>query len=141
MKSCNSCKYQPGCAGWHCSCEKKSKEDYCCDNYTPEGWISVEDRLPEELKMVLVYSKSNGVWIGRYSGTAFILIDDLGIDEGVTHWMPLPNNPSKSLTSYNRKVGFEIKLKNEPRRKSLFEERSRKLIDEILNQIEQENRK
>lgn len=93
MKSCNSCKYQPGCAGWHCSCEKDSKEDYSCDGYTPEGWISVKDKLPTEMEYVLVYC-SEGVWIGkRISETEYVLVDDLGINSTVTHWMPLPNQP------------------------------------------------
>jgi len=69
--------------------EKLSKDD---------GWISVEDRLPEVWQDVLVldrwtfhydsYLKSNGMWFINntfYTEEAYA--------SNVTHWQPLPNQP------------------------------------------------
>lgn len=64
-------------------------------------WISVEDRLPEIAKMVLVYTKNGvidtawrtgfsipqGKW-DTYSGAIY------GNDK-ITHWMPLPEPPKE----------------------------------------------
>jgi hypothetical protein len=52
-------------------------------------WISVEDRLPEESCIVLVYHKGLGVMVSFY---------DKKINWGIlrasiTHWMPLPDPP------------------------------------------------
>lgn len=99
MKSCDSCKYQPGCENWHYFCEKESGYGYYCDNYIPEGWVNVNDALPELGLYVLVYSVNTiGVWIGkRVSETKFVLVDDYGYDDGITYWMPLPNSPLEVL--------------------------------------------
>ena len=51
-----------------------------------EGWISVEDRLPEdEIKHCLLYDGEVIYW-GFYDSGAFSA-------KGVTHWQPLPNPP------------------------------------------------
>lgn len=33
----------------------------------------------------------------RISETDYALVDDLGIDNMVTHWMPLPNQPETEV--------------------------------------------
>lgn len=60
------------------------------------GWISVEDRLPEEPCAVLVVVYGNAVCVARYNypgcfETGFGMRFSAG--NGVTHWMPLPEPP------------------------------------------------
>ena len=58
------------------------------------GWISVEERLPEEDTIVLV-------WCGEYAVYNYLRDDmwytgycDISTDDGgITHWMPLPEAP------------------------------------------------
>jgi hypothetical protein len=68
----------------------------------PHKWISVEDRLPEENADVLIY---RGGFIGdlmnvyTYKGHNE-WEDEYGYwsrtdDEGITHWMPLPEPPTE----------------------------------------------
>lgn len=69
----------------------------------PYEWISVEDRLPEPNKNVLVYAFYHGRWQivkGWYS----ILFKKFHIcnsdyqgsmDVPVTHWIPLPSPPTE----------------------------------------------
>lgn len=64
-------------------------------------WISVKDRLPEELTPVLIYTEAktdepvsmgfleDGKWTDGYSGRGIVLIQQ----ELVTHWMHLPPPP------------------------------------------------
>lgn len=63
-------------------------------------WISVKDRLPEELTPVIAFTEAidqgiciafreNGLWIDGDSGHGIVLIQQ-GL---VTHWMPLPDPP------------------------------------------------
>ena len=53
---------------------------------TVQEWISVEDRLPDVGKFVLIYSEINGVCLDYHDGATFGYYD-------VTHWMPLPQPP------------------------------------------------
>ncbi len=59
------------------------------------GWISVDDNLPEERELVLVYCTDSGC-----VGTAWMVGDEWCISEpqaigraNLTHWMPLPEPP------------------------------------------------
>ena len=53
---------------------------------TVQGWISVDDRLPDVGNIVLIYSETYGVCLDSYSDDTFDYFD-------VTHWMPLPQPP------------------------------------------------
>ena len=75
-------------------------------------WISVEDRLPEQLDDVLVCEKweplpfvayigSDGIWTANHChlecdtgiwGNGGIIIDNFE-SKDITHWMPLPSPP------------------------------------------------
>lgn len=51
-------------------------------------WISVKDRLPKDGDKVLVSLKSGDACCGEYCASH-------GFTYSVTHWMPLPEPPSK----------------------------------------------
>ena len=60
------------------------------------GWISVEDRLPDCGVLVLVYIKGRGIdfshrLYNHVEGKPFV--HDYSTGSGVTHWMPLPEPP------------------------------------------------
>lgn len=50
-------------------------------------WVSVEERLPEDLDVVLCTNRFGGQWIAQYYGGEFE-------EEMPTHWMPLPSCPT-----------------------------------------------
>lgn len=63
-------------------------------------WISVQERLPEEYKPVLVYAKHTPEYFSDWS----VVMEDVWLGDGwdcnadtdvheVTHWMPLPEPP------------------------------------------------
>lgn len=54
-------------------------------------WISVKERLPENLEKCLTCSKVNGFKIGCYTEVGFIMT--AGYWGEPTHWMPLPDLP------------------------------------------------
>lgn len=65
-------------------------------------WINVKDRLPNKCERVLLYSNYDGVVIGeidRYADNGdFTSNDEYEIAthrKCVTHWMPLPESPTK----------------------------------------------
>lgn len=61
-------------------------------------WISVNDRLPENHRSVLVSDNFGNVFDGiYYNGKNFIIRSSFGDSvNGVTHWMPLPEPPENT---------------------------------------------
>lgn len=58
-------------------------------------WISVEDRLPDELQNVLSFDGFNGVGHTIYRAKAFKKANVVWEQTNVTHWMPLPEPPKE----------------------------------------------
>ena len=55
------------------------------------AWVSVKDRMPEQGKEVLVFSKEK-IWIASYSVNGWEVL--LGVKIGnVSHWAYLPGAP------------------------------------------------
>jgi hypothetical protein len=57
------------------------------------GWISVEDRLPENENIVIVFNK-NEVTLSCYHTENWYTYDNDIINP--THWQPLPSPPAKN---------------------------------------------
>ena len=61
---------------------------------TVQEWISVEDRLPENIanRVLVVCERSNGVFYAHYEKPFWINLEtDKPFISTVTHWMPLPS--------------------------------------------------
>lgn len=68
------------------------------DRLGSEGWISVEDRLPEKRKIgsgerspILVATEEGNVFATTYTGLGWANL----YNQTVTHWQPLPKPPNK----------------------------------------------
>lgn len=65
-------------------------------------WISVEDRLPEELDGVITYRGECGhvtaatFLNGDFQGISISVGGFVKLGGNVTHWMPLPNPPEET---------------------------------------------
>ena len=57
-------------------------------------WISINDKLPEKGRFVLVYDFCTGVQCGVNYGDIWDF--GYGISRNVTHWQPLPEPPEGS---------------------------------------------
>ena len=61
------------------------------------GWISVQDRLPEPWKQVLIYSRhdfcESAFYIGVPGKWRVTWNHEMLDADSVTHWMPMPNPP------------------------------------------------
>ena len=64
-------------------CHKTEAEAIAAWNRRADGWIPVEERLPEEGEIVIV---SNGGFIN-------MVLNVFDAVEGATHWMPMPSPP------------------------------------------------
>ena len=63
---------------------------------TVQEWISVKDRLPENIanRVLVVCERSNGVFYAHYEKPFWINLEtDKPFISTVTHWMPLPELP------------------------------------------------
>lgn len=62
---------------------------------TQSGWVSVEDRLPEESDDYLVCTEGTDMFICYYlkSENVWDMSDYPYITEKISHWMPLPELP------------------------------------------------
>ncbi len=70
-------------------------------NRRVDGWVSVEDGLPEPFKPVLIFQTNKSITIGRLSvvefdfGPSMTWKNTYGKIATVTHWMPLPQPPKE----------------------------------------------
>ena len=60
---------------------------------TPSGWVSVEERLPEHMKDVIVLYGGGEIDIDWVDSLGDFRFDNLF--GRVTHWMPLPAPPDR----------------------------------------------
>ena len=74
-------------AGYQAAKESNSPEK-------PDGWISVKDRLPEDVSEVLI-AFGGGVSIACYGGDWRHPVYPMLPLLSVTHWMPLPKPPTE----------------------------------------------
>lgn len=58
-------------------------------------WISVNIRLPESSKHVLIYSKEGGVAEGSYSAYRWVQFRWSSTNVQVTHWAEMPKPPKE----------------------------------------------
>lgn len=61
-------------------------------------WVSVEERLPQDNVEVLVYSSlGDDIQFGVWEEGVFRSIHDhlIGLNLGITHWMPIPTLPKE----------------------------------------------
>jgi hypothetical protein len=63
-----------------------------------DGWVSVEERLPNSKQYVLCYGSGGRQFAALYDNNTFMAYnpfnDELEECEEVTHWQPLPAPPS-----------------------------------------------
>ena len=74
--------------------------------YTREEskWISVDERLPEDGQIVMIFSKVRGMLIQTWNADHFVIRPQLAWGKEnnalrVTHWLPLPLPPSPKEVS------------------------------------------
>ncbi len=58
-------------------------------------WISVDERLPEQMTHVLVHFQSGAIRISEVTGLFGAAFSFEGIYGPATHWMPLPKPPKE----------------------------------------------
>ena len=81
-------------------------EALCDEGYRKQEWISVDERLPDNRRVVLIACKGTTIGgaapiaIGSYCGGFWLIADADGtayltkyMHIVVTHWMPLPEQP------------------------------------------------
>ena len=71
-------------------------EKLISNGVTVQEWISVDDRLPENIanRVLVVCERSNGVFYAHYEKPFWINLEtDKPFISTVTHWMPLPDAP------------------------------------------------
>ena len=71
-------------------------EKLISNGVTVQEWISVDDRLPENIanRVLVVCERSNGVFYAHYEKPFWINLEtDKPFISTVTHWMPLPQPP------------------------------------------------
>lgn len=85
-------------------CTKCLADHLLANGMTVQGWISVEERLPENDGSYLVYTARGSVCVVHFY-TQKIIHETYVRPEGwsgkgkVTHWMPLPQLPKEGVTN------------------------------------------
>lgn len=76
-----------------------------------KDWVSIKDRMPLYKECILVYldngTITEAVYRGEYEKNIHIFRLELTheeTDEGISHWMPLPESPQKEKTDHARDV-------------------------------------
>lgn len=62
-------------------------------------WISVDDRLPEDEVLVLVFCPDctdDPIWFGYHDDDCWRYVDGVHAGFTITHWMELPEPPCKT---------------------------------------------
>lgn len=98
------------------ACEMSGKLDYISaiarralsDAPQSDGWVSVEDRLPDAGKFVNVYLENGERGSARFLKPDVWVLGQVKV-YGVTHWMPLPSAPQSDKYS-----GVELHRKINP---------------------------
>ena len=62
---------------------------------SPNEWVSVEEKLPPPKQNVLAYSTRSGIAEADYADGVWMQYRWSAVMESVTHWMPLPEPPTK----------------------------------------------
>ena len=79
-----------------CATYEEQAEYLISHGVTVQEWISVDDRLPENIanRVLVVCERSNGVFYAHYEKPFWINLEtDKPFISTVTHWMPLPEPP------------------------------------------------
>lgn len=60
------------------------------------AWVPVTERLPDDELTVLVAIKDSDepVWLGYHDADGWMNVDAMPLGGAVTHWMPLPQEPT-----------------------------------------------
>lgn len=59
-------------------------------------WINVKDRLPEVYTSVLIFDGCS-IFMGHREHGIFLIDGEITAEQGITHWMPLPEPPGSVL--------------------------------------------
>ena len=80
-----------------CATYEEQAEYLISHGVTVQEWISVDDRLPNPRKRVLIYSRhdfcESAFYIGGPGEWRVAWNHEMLDDDSVTHWMPLPKPP------------------------------------------------
>ena len=72
--------------------------DYLTENgVTIQRWIPVTERLPEEMKKVLIWRSCGFSEVAFWTGYRWEQTWEFEVIYSVTHWMPLPNPPQEEV--------------------------------------------
>ena len=100
IKECIDAVYGADCAYFDVDGFASAEEIYNA-GYRKQGWISIDERLPEDFETVLALCKDGGMFVGRcarytvsYKWEIWTAMKSTRtVSRKVTHWMPLPEAP------------------------------------------------
>ena len=82
---------------WGSNTSEEIADHLIANGVTMQEWISVDDRLPEPWKRVLIYSRydfcESALYIGAPGIWRVTWNHEMLDADSVTHWMPLPEPP------------------------------------------------
>ena len=91
MRKCGDCVHYVICRDYVSPAEMFPEVDGGCGAFMAKnGWISVEDRLPEQNGEYLIYTSRGFIMM------SYCFANSNGFERwDVTHWMPLPKTPKR----------------------------------------------